>query len=73
MTELVSTSAVINCSKSHVEASIIEQMVEVVGILLLIAIFFSTNVKNNPLRIIAKRQTGEKSPPEVQTICCLLV
>ena len=45
MTEQVSTSAIINCSKSHVEATIIEQMVEVVVILLLIAIFFSTNVK----------------------------
>ena len=53
MTEQVSTSAVLNCSKSHVEATIIEQMVAVVVILLLIAIFFSTNVKILPVLILS--------------------
>ena len=53
MTEQVSTSAILNCSKSHVEATIIEQMVAVVVILLLIAIFFSTNVKILPVLILS--------------------
>ena len=52
-TERVSTSAILNYSKSHVEATIIEQMVVVVAILLLIAIFFSINVKILPFLILS--------------------
>ena len=52
-TERVSTSAILNYSKSHVEATIIEQMVVVVAILLLIAIFFSINVKILPVLILS--------------------